>query len=216
TFDILSETIKKVYIKNLITGEVINELSFNDSVNTLSFSPDGRFLAVGILSGKTVLWDMIGESKVPKEVWRDKMPANIVTFPAAITFSSPTTVSFSPDGELLAIGAGKKIAIWRINALIDTSLEKLIEIPTDYEIKDLAWNSNGNLLSDGQQIFRIIVPKEAIPKDPTGSGIGRPKDPTGSGAGRPKDPTGSGIGRPKKKEPDPKDPTGSGVGRPKE
>lgn len=110
------------------TGKLIK--SFTDQAQSVSFSPDGNFLASsysnciflsGInTSGETFtserdcqysikLWEI--ESGQHKEI----MPGNKEILSQVRAFSEKIKIFFSPDGKVLAIGSGKKaIKFWDI------------------------------------------------------------------------------------------------------
>jgi len=66
-------------------------------VESVSFSPDGRFLASGDVDGVVRMWDI----ESGREVRRMKHGADV------------KSVGFSPDGRFLASGGGA-IWIWRV------------------------------------------------------------------------------------------------------
>jgi WD40 repeat protein len=85
-------------------------LRFSGAIRCLAFSPDGKLLAAGFISGKVRLWD-------------------VETFKARTTLhyhEDVYAVAFSPDGKLLAVAgdepksAGKtgEIKIWKLSTVL--------------------------------------------------------------------------------------------------
>jgi len=74
--------------------------STNNAVRALTWSPDGRFLAVGTLDGILSVWDVTAKQQKP-----------------LLTMSLKTIVhslSWSPDGKYLASAAGNSVTIWMV------------------------------------------------------------------------------------------------------
>ena len=81
----------------LILGEGTFNLSHNDSVNDVAFSPDGKFIATA------------SEDKTAR-TWYAYTGKEIIDLPHD---SSVNTVGFSPDGKYIATTAGYKTAhVW--------------------------------------------------------------------------------------------------------
>ena len=81
------------------SGQELNLLiGHTDSVNSVSFSPDGQTLASGSYDGTVRLWDVVtGSEKQTLTLW-----------------GSVASVSFSPDGQTLASGGGLEITLWDV------------------------------------------------------------------------------------------------------
>jgi WD40 repeat protein len=69
---------------------------------SLSLSPDGTHLALGLLNGTVQIWDL------------SKTEAAASWAPAASGPFVYTAVAFSPDGKRLAAGSASKITIWEL------------------------------------------------------------------------------------------------------
>ena len=91
------------------------DFAAGDTVTDLSFSPDGKLLAVGTGDG-AILWDVAG---------RRQVGARLSTSNAF----AATTVAFSPDGRRLATGDAEAVRVWdvRTRAKIDLSSRSSIE-----------------------------------------------------------------------------------------
>ncbi len=101
-----------------------------DSVNSIAFSPDGRFIASGSDSGAIQMWDA--------------QTGQIVT-----TFMGHTntvySVAFSPNGQMLASGSWDgTIRLWNVQTGQTLIILRSLS-PTD----SLAFNPNGNTLASG-------------------------------------------------------------------
>jgi len=84
------------------SGEEVYDLSVGESVRTVAWSPNGRYLAVGLRNGVAWHLDMIDESGSVIE------PENS---------QSAADVAFSPDGRYLAVAAGQAASLYRLPEL---------------------------------------------------------------------------------------------------
>lgn len=79
-----------IQVWNTDTGELLNTFSESTSmIKDLAFSLDGTFLAIGNIDETIMLWDIA--SNISNVIYKG-------------TYSSSLTLTFSPDGELLASG----------------------------------------------------------------------------------------------------------------
>jgi WD40 repeat protein len=92
-------------------------------VSSLSFSRDGKLLAVGSTPSIVDVWDMDSRAKIR-------------------SFTAGTTVALSPDGKWLATD-GKKIEIWDVSR---GKVHKSIEWGGDAMIQRMTFDSTGSLL----------------------------------------------------------------------
>ena len=100
-------------------------------VSSLSFSRDGKLLAVGSTPSIVDVWDMDSRAKVR-------------------SFAAGTTIALSPDGKWLATH-GKKIEIWDVSR---GKVRKSIEWGGDAEIRRMTFDSTGAMLlltADGSE-----------------------------------------------------------------
>ena len=92
-------------------------------VSSLSFSKDGKLLAVGSTPSIVDVWDMDSRAKIR-------------------SLTAGTTVVLSPDGKLLATD-GKRIEIWDVSR---GKVRKSIEWDGDAETRRMSFDSTGTLL----------------------------------------------------------------------
>ncbi len=85
---------------DLETDEPIVDVGIGKIFDGVSFSPDGRWLAVAYRTSPAVIYDT--------QTWQ------IV---GQLPYTS-TAVAFSPDGEYLAVGVSWDVEIWRVSDLI--------------------------------------------------------------------------------------------------
>jgi len=117
-----------------IIGSADGKSPFADRVESLAFSPDGRFLAIGggepSRGGEIKIWD-VQSGKFAREF---------------VNIHSDTVLSlgFSADGKFLASGAADKIA--RVTDLASGKIVKSFEGHT-HHILGIAWSLDGRTLA---------------------------------------------------------------------
>ncbi|MFI9833179.1 helix-turn-helix domain-containing protein [Streptomyces sp. NPDC051913] len=79
------------------TGDLLADFGVGEGVTSPAYSPDGRALAMGTVSG-VQLWDLGTTQK------RGTLPTR-----------SPTAMAFSPDGRTLAIATGSSVGLWTVD-----------------------------------------------------------------------------------------------------
>jgi WD40 repeat protein len=103
----------------------------NDSVRSVSFSPDGKTLASGSADKTIKLWDL----ETGKEIRTLKGHDNYVN-----------TISFSPDGKTLASGSGDKtIKLWNL----ETGKEIRTLKGHDNYVYSVSFSPDGKILASG-------------------------------------------------------------------
>ena len=152
------------------SGQRIRQLEDGNRVYAVSFSPDGKYLATGS-SEKVSVWEVNGghclwQMEHKKHVARPSTSRRYsrYTFGHGGYYSGyGATVSFSPDGQYLAVGGDNNaITFYRVPPEITIGnkiyTEKVIQ--TGYGVKDLAWSPYGNLISDGKKVYRTLLQPE--------------------------------------------------------
>ena len=123
-----------VKVWDLESGSLIADLEgFRTEIADVSWSPDGKRLAVAGWEGKAIVWDGAGFSR--RTVFDE--------------FDTATSVEWSPDGERLAIGGASSGGL--ISILDITSGEKVHNLVCEIGlIFSLAWHPEGGLLVAGE------------------------------------------------------------------
>jgi len=109
------------------------------SISSLAFTPDGKYVAAGDLSGQVVLWD-ISNPLQPRRADR------VVKVPPPIN-PRVYSVAISPNGDRLAAGLPEpSIALWTIhNGVLD---DQVILPYLDYDaVQVVSFDQTGNLLA---------------------------------------------------------------------
>ena len=152
------------------SGQRIRQLEDKGKVNAVSFSPNGKYLATGS-SEKVFIWE-VNSGQCLWQMEHKKPPAKPITSRRRSTFwyggegrnyGHGVTVSFSPNGQYLAVGGDdQRITFYRIpeNITLASKVRKEKVIQTNSEVKDLAWGPYGNLISDGEKVYRTLLQLE--------------------------------------------------------
>ncbi len=85
---------------------------FTHNVTSLAISSGGRFLAAGygLSKGSIALWELARDAIGTKRLAE-------FTIPDQDYATNVTSLAFSPDGKILAVGAGESIFLWDLPAL---------------------------------------------------------------------------------------------------
>lgn len=96
------------------TGDLQSSLESDDNSSTVAFSPDGKLIATGNEHGKISLWDpATGDLKKTLAGHINKFAS--LTGLDDVFETRVTTLTFSPDGNLIASGSkDKTIKIWDV------------------------------------------------------------------------------------------------------
>lgn len=127
-----------IRIWDVVNEEALGTLDgHTDIVFGVAFSPDGRLLASVSRDAKAKVWD-----------WRSKTLIKTLDFPAEVV-----SVSFSPDGQSLAVGGVdepqnqiRNAAIWTYSV---GSWEPLMKFPEYWNIGAMAYSPRGGTLVGG-------------------------------------------------------------------
>ncbi len=112
--------------------EPVLELFHDDAVNSVAFSPDGRWLASGSRPKNLTIWD----AKTGKQV------RNLTGHPYPVW-----SVAFSADGKKLASGSSREIKLW--NATTGAELRNLTGHTRS--VSKIAFSPNGRWLASASE-----------------------------------------------------------------
>ena len=114
---------------------------YSNRVISLAFSPDGTNLATGRLDRSVRLWDTSGNSE-PILLQKQSLSGDLLRTHQELV-GGPDVLLFSPDGKILACGAGQHVKLW------DTTTGELITTFTAHIgfIEYLAFSTDGSTLA---------------------------------------------------------------------
>lgn len=157
------DTFKDAIIWNAKTGETIWYIQHSDIVWDVDFRPDGQYLATGDNAGNVSICE-VSSGQI------------IQAFPHDGGWVGD--VAFSPDGTYLAVGhENQRITFYRMEPgeiSIDSEVVKEKSITTIGPVYELAWHPFGNFISDGNKVYRTLLPPDSeipdiTPSTPTAS-----------------------------------------------
>ena len=105
----------------------------SNSITSVAFSPDSRFLAVGTYAGEVTVWDVVTRSLLFQEV-------GIATTPARL--------AFAPTGSLLAFGQEVSKKEYRLVLWDLIEGHKPRQLRTEDAIRDLTFLTDGRLCAN--------------------------------------------------------------------
>ena len=147
---------RTVHLWDVSTQERVGglELPGLKGVTAVALTPDGNTLAVGYGDGDIALWDM----KTQRQIAQQTVVRRILT-------GIPWTLTFSPDGQLLAAGGHEApaISLWEghqafIISLWDVPTLELVGSfeeqsrdtwPQNHAVSSIAFSSDGAILASG-------------------------------------------------------------------
>lgn len=146
-YDFSNLTIRQGYMRDVALPEVNFSFSklvncvFNetlDSVMSVAFSPDGKFVAAGATNGQLCLWNATTGTLV-------------LTYPVNSWLYS---IDFSPDGKLLACGSyDRAVRLWNVQT---GQIFKILQ-GHEGEVRSVAFSPDGKLLASGSYDQKIYI-----------------------------------------------------------
>ena len=136
------QTLNSLFIAVSAKPQIFGYLVGNGSVNSVSFSPDGKKLATRAFSGEVRLWDVETQSLLLS-----------MSFGNPIGYSGNNCVQFSPAGDILATGGATGLV------LLDASTDEPVIIlnwPIG-PVSSLSFSSNGKFLAIGRRDENTIL-----------------------------------------------------------
>lgn len=130
------------------SGQPLQQMEHRWDVNAITFSRDGKYVTTGSAEGKVSIWEVSSGQRLRQIDHRRELYA----------------VAYSPDGKYLAVGGeDQAITLYRIGTeeiTLETEITKEKSIHTGREVRDLAWSPYGNLISDGNSVYRTLLNPE--------------------------------------------------------
>jgi WD40 repeat protein len=146
--------------------------SHSASITTAAFSPDGRLLASGSVSGAIKLWDtssgevlgtfetilvnslaispdgrlLASGSAITIKLWNISSGEVLGTFEET---SSVNALAFSPDGKLLASGSDKSVKLWDLTSNSDPRTLGV----HPWQITQVIFSPDGKLIASGDGFY---------------------------------------------------------------
>ena len=191
----LGDDTGRAYLWNLNDHYWTSWTHREDEIFSVAFSPNGEYLATGDSNGYANLWEVSSWWTDDVNVQRVELGGNV----RAVAFSpngrylaadgydgSNTNVTiydlssvrsvrqidpdvfevqalaFSPDGRYLAVGGydPEAIIFYRIGTeeiTLTTQITREKTIQVSGEVHDLAWSPDGDLISDGRAVYRMLL-----------------------------------------------------------
>ena len=130
-------------------------------VKAVAFSPDGQILASGDLDNKILLWNV----RTPEAPERIGGPLPGHTNAHSGLDKPITSLSFSPDGRILASGSrDSTIILWDIS-VPETPTQIGEPMTHSYVVECIAFSPDGRMLASGAQDNRVILWDVSNPDD---------------------------------------------------
>lgn len=150
---------KAIEIRNAATGELIRTLTPEHSATfeALAYSPDGKYMVSGGLSGMMEIWDLATGRSIKKIDAQIKEPG---------TFSAVRVVSYSQDMKyivsatnIVAIKPGLSPKITVELKLWDAQSGSLMKnlVGHQYKINSIAFSPNGSYLTSASDDYTIKI-----------------------------------------------------------
>lgn len=138
------EFVGAIRIYDVSTGELLEEHRFVEQVLSVSFSPDGRWLAAGLVAVSEIeegiaIWDLSQESTPARLQGNGSWVDDVV---------------FSPDSRLLAsVGEDAEVKLWDIST---RELVATFDGHTDI-VTTVSFSPDGRLVASGSDDGRVMI-----------------------------------------------------------
>ena len=124
----------EIVIWNLSTFQPIKNIAEKSAVYSLTFSPDGSYLAFGAAE-KVIFWDVAKNQKADE--WPLEMPKDDKTIYA---------VAISPDGKYMAVGLRSKVLVYDTSKKITLTI---LALPSNVPARSLKFSPQNNPYLNG-------------------------------------------------------------------
>ncbi|MBK8454291.1 MAG: caspase family protein [Thiofilum sp.] len=123
--------LSSIFLWDINSGKIINEINTKLYINSIMFSPDNKFIALSSFDEKGV------------QIWN--IESNIIAGPIEIKNYTSLHVSnnffaFSPDSSTIAIATSKNIELWDFKK---ATLLKVLDFGLKSSIRNLIYSPNG-------------------------------------------------------------------------
>ncbi len=115
-------------------------MQFSGDLNTLAFSPNGKWLAGGDARGFAYLWDIATQQELTRIRHGDPI----------------TSITFSPDGTQLITVARKIVRVWDLTAIQPFSDDELNSFACKHLISNLSKETWAAFF--GAEAYKLICP----------------------------------------------------------
>ncbi len=114
----------------------------NQTVWTVAFSPDGKYLATGSLDLTAKIWDTTTGALV------QSLPVNFPVF----------ALAFNPEGDrLLTVGPGHNVCVWKVGSQLPENPQPRLLSGHRGHVLAVAWNPDNRWTASGGQDEQIIL-----------------------------------------------------------
>jgi WD40 repeat protein len=153
---------ERIELRDTATGKLLDILPLPSGSETdagMAISPDGHTVAISARGGQVFLWDSL-PSRSGLAVGPDKRTATLRHFKGRVTSRDPSkeiarALAFSPNGKMLAVGAGSDIQLYEL-----ATLKEVNPWPGHRcAVEHVAFSS------DGQQLWTGCAAKDWSPNE---------------------------------------------------